>query len=182
MRPATLLLVLATVAAYLVELAAGGNDVCQTYGFVAAHPSATGALRSLFLHDPSSWIHVGGNMAFLLVFGTLVERKIGSVRFLAVYFAAGFAGAIVHTIVNPFSITPMVGASGAVFGIMAAAAMLQPKLLVFVAVYFLFNLVVLFFPDMFGMGDVAVGCHIGGFVAGFLMTRIVFAGKVEEAV
>ena len=180
MKPATLLLSLAIVLAYLVELAAGGDAVCQAHGLVAARPTVQDALGSLFLHDPSSWVHVGGNAVFLLVFGTLVERSIGSVRLLVLYFAAGLGGAACHVLVDPSATMPLVGASGAIFGVLAAAAMLRPATLVFVVVFFGFNIVGLFAPELVGMHGVSVGAHVGGFVTGFVMVRTAFVGKIQE--
>lgn len=175
MKPATILIALANV---LVYLAAPAVDV---YGFVPAHASVQTAFTSMFVHDPTSLAHILGNMSFLLIFGTLVERDLGSLRFLLIYVAAGFGGALLHTVVNPSSTDVMVGASGAIFGVLAAAAMLRTWAVAFVAIYMGFNVVALFAPELVGMKDVAVGCHVGGFVVGFLMVRVAFSGKLQEA-
>ena len=174
MKPVTLLLALANV---LVYLAAPSVD---QYGFVPTHASLGTAFSSMFVHDPTGLAHIGGNLAFLLVFGTLVERELGSVRFLMLYLGAGLGGAVCHALVNPSSTDAMVGASGAIFGILAASAMLRSWAVAFVCVYFGMNLVALFAPELVGMKDVAVGAHVGGFAVGFAMTRIVFSGKLQE--
>lgn len=180
MKPVTILIVAATLLAYVLELAVGGQELCQAHGFVPAHASVASALTSLLLHDPASWVHVGGNAGFLLVFGTLVERRIGSLRFLVLYLAAGLGGALLYAVVNADSATPLVGCSGAVFGVLAACAMLRPGTVVFVGVYVLCNIIGLAFPDAVGMHGVAVSAHIGGFVVGYAMTRVVFARKLAE--
>jgi membrane associated rhomboid family serine protease len=121
----TLLLVALNIAAYALELQSGGMAVCEAYGLVPAHPSFETALSSLFLHDPSSLLHLGGNMAFLAVFGTIVEGALGHVRFGGLYVAAGLSGCALHVIVGPSSTDPLVGASGAIFGLLAVAAVLR---------------------------------------------------------
>ncbi len=127
----TVALLVAILGVYLLELANGGPVLCEAHGFVPAHPTVISALTSLFLHDPTSWFHVGGNLLFLAVFGTMAERELGSHRFLLLFVASGLAGAFMHMVVDPSATTPMVGASGAIFGIMAACAMLRPRALVF---------------------------------------------------
>lgn len=171
MKPATLLLALANV---LVYLAAPAVDA---YSFVPAHASVQTAFTSMFMHDPSDWAHIAGNMGFLIVFGTLVERDLGSLRFLALYLGAGLGGSACHAMVSSDT---MVGASGAIFGVLAAAAMLRSWAVAFVCIYVAFNIVGLFAPELVGMKDVAIGAHVGGFAIGFAMTRMVFSGKLQE--
>jgi len=180
MKLVTLALVVVTMWAYGLELFNGGDAVCAANGFVAARPSVGTALSSMFLHDPSGLAHLGLNMVTLMIFGTLVERAIGSIRFAVLYFAAGFMGAIFHLVVDPSATVPMVGASGAIFGVMAAAAMIRTWALAFTVIYFAFNLVGLFAPDLVGMHGIAIGVHVGGFIAGFLLMRVSFVKKVEE--
>jgi membrane associated rhomboid family serine protease len=171
MKPVTLLLALANV---LVYLAAPAVDA---YGFVPAHASVQAALASTFMHADLG--HLLGNMVFLLVFGTIVERDLGTLRFTLIYVAAGLGGALLHAFVEPSS--TLVGASGCLFGVMAAAAMLRPRLLVFVLVFAAFNALALALPEtIFAMPGVSTGAHLGGFATGFLMTRTMFAGKIEE--
>lgn len=172
MKPVTLLLALANAVVYLAAPSVG------TYGFVPSHPSVQTALTSMFLH--ADLAHILGNMAFLLVFGTLVERDLGSIRFTLLYVAAGLGGALCHAVVASGSTDTMVGASGAIFGVLAAAAMLRSWAVAFVCVYVAFNIVGLFAPEIVGMSGVAIGAHVGGFAIGFAMTRVVFAGKLEE--
>jgi len=163
----TVALVLANLLAYLVERADGGRAFCEAHGLVPARFTRSGDLgpifSSMFLHDPASLWHLGGNMAFLAVFGALVERALGPARFLVVYLAAGVGGALTHVLVNPAATDPLVGASGAIFGVLAVAAVIRPRLLGFVACFFAMNL----WDALSGAGgEVSFGDHIGGFCVG----------------
>lgn len=169
----TLLLVAANLAAYALELALGGLPACNAYGLVPAHFMRTGAISplftSLFLHDPGALTHIAGNMVFLAVFGTVVESALGHSRFLGLYLLAGVAGGLFHVAVGPTATDPLVGASGAIFGVLAVAGALRPRLLGFVAAFAGINI-----WDAFtgGSGGVSFACHIGGFVAGFLVVSL----------
>jgi membrane associated rhomboid family serine protease len=155
-RPiATFALVAATVLAYF---AAGDPSV---YGFIPAHATFGSMLTSLFLH--ASWLHLSCNMVFLAIFGTVVERSVGHLRLLALYGAAGVGGCLMHVLVNPASTSVLVGSSGAVFGLLAVAAVLQPRLLGFVGGVILLNI-----WCSFNETGSAAGCHLGGFAVGFL--------------
>lgn len=172
----TLLLVLANLLAYRLELAGGGERFCYAHGLIPAAfvraESWSPVFVSMFLHDPAGLLHLGGNMVCLLAFGAAVERAIGSLRFTALYFTAGVCGALMHVWINPAAAEPVVGASGAIFGVLAASAMLYPRTVGFVASYAAFNLVSM----VLGIGgSVAVAMHVGGFVAGYVVTRFVFA-------
>src|SRR5260370_13015858 len=81
-------------------------------------------ITSLFLH--ASILHVGGNMLFLWIFGNNVEDKLGEIKFLVIYFAAGIAGSLLQVYITPTSTVPMLGASGAISGILAAYVLYFP--------------------------------------------------------
>lgn len=176
----TLLLVAANVAAYSLELGAGGLPVCEAYGLVPRSFMSTGALSplvtSLFLHDPGALTHIVGNMVFLALFGTLVEGRLGHLRFLALYLAAGVFGGLAHVLVAPSATDALVGASGAIFGVLAVAGALYPRLLGFVAAFAGLNIWNAFTG---GSGNVSFGCHIGGFVIGFLAVVLLRATDSE---
>lgn len=169
----TLVLVAANLLAFSAELAGGGYSVCAAYGLVPARFMASGEVApifsSLFLHDPSRLFHLGGNMAFLAIFGALVERGVGHIRFAALYVAAGVLGALLHVVVDPSATTPLVGASGAIFGVLAVAGVLQPRLLGFVLGFGALNIWHAFAGDA---GDVSFGCHLGGLMAGALFAAV----------
>jgi len=161
--PATAILAVAVVAFFCVELAGDGQALCAWCGLVPAHPSFAAAVLSLFVHDPENVAHVSGNLVFLVVFGTVVERAIGSARFLVLYTAAGLAGAALHILVDPSSTTPLVGCSGALFGLLALAGVMRPRLLGFVIAFVAVNI---WFALADAGGNVSFGAHIGGFSVG----------------
>jgi membrane associated rhomboid family serine protease len=170
--PVTAFLAVAISGVYALELVLGGDRVCETYGLTPAHASVETVFSSLFLHDPHSLWHVGGNLAFLLVFGCIVERAIGSLLFLALYVAAGVGGAVLHVLVDPSSTVALVGCSGALFGIMAVAGVLRPRLLGFVVAFAGINI---WHALAGGTDEVSFGCHIGGFFVGAAVVGLMFA-------
>ena len=135
---------------------------------------------SMFLHG--GIFHVGGNMLYLWIFGDNVEDTLGHGRFLVFYLLSGVAAALVQTMVSPASAIPMVGASGAVSGILGAYLVLFPTARVLTLVFLVFFIRVISFPAIIilgfwfllqlleigpvAAGGVAVLAHIGGFVAG----------------
>jgi membrane associated rhomboid family serine protease len=176
----TVALVGANVLAYLLELGAGGQAVCYAHGLVPAkfvHSGELGPLvSSLFLHDPAGLAHIAGNMAFLALFGAIVEGALGGLPFLGLYLLAGALGGLMHVLVSPAATEPLVGASGAIFGVMAVAGALRPRLLGFVAAFVGINI---FHAIAGGGGNVSFGCHIGGFVAGVLVVALMRAAGSE---
>jgi membrane associated rhomboid family serine protease len=147
----------------------------------------------MFLHA-GLW-HVVPNMLYLWIFGDNVEDRIGHARYLAFYIAAGVAAAIAQVAINPFSAVPMVGASGAIAGVMGAYFVFYPQSRVLTAVFVLIFFDVIEIPAIFflglwfllqllsGVGSLAVSnaagggtaffAHIGGFVAGIIVGLIV---------
>jgi membrane associated rhomboid family serine protease len=164
----------AIVAAFAVELAGDGQAICQALGFTPAHPSFGTAFASMWLHDPSNAWHVGGNVVALVLFGALVERELGHFRFVVLFALGGIGAAAFHVLANPGSLVPEVGASGAIFAVMAAAAMLHPRLVGFVASLAAFNV----YQTIAGTGgEVATAAHLGGFVVGFALMLVVFGPR-----
>jgi membrane associated rhomboid family serine protease len=132
---------------------------------------------SMFLHG--SWLHVLGNMLFLWVFGNNIEDRLGPVGYAVFYLAAGAAAALAHIATQANSTVPVVGASGAIAGVMGAYLVLYPKarvltiipLFIFLQFVYLPAFVVLigwFVLQFFTNPNtgVAVAAHIGGFVFG----------------
>jgi membrane associated rhomboid family serine protease len=172
----TAALVGANLLTYLLELASGGQATCYAHGLIPAKFHVETLFTSLFLHDPSTIVHTGGNMAFLAVFGALVEGAIGGLPFLGLYLTAGAAGGLLHILVSPGATEPLVGASGAIFGVLAMAGALRPRLLGFVVAFVGINI---FHAFTGGDGAVSFACHIGGFVAGFLVVALMRATGSE---
>ncbi len=140
-------------------------------------------LSSMFMHG--GWMHILGNLWFLWIFGNNVEDAMGHVRFVVFYLLCGIAAAAAQSIANPASSIPMVGASGAIGGVMGAYIVLYPRvnvhILFFVttiavpAVLMLGYWLVLQLIGSFGGsegGGVAFWAHIGGFVAGALLVLL----------
>ena len=80
---------------------------------------------SLFLHG--DWLHLGFNMLFLSVFGAGVEDRLGKTRFFCLYFVCGVAASLAHVLTHPFSTSPVIGASGAIAGVLGAYFILLPR-------------------------------------------------------
>ena len=156
------------------------------YAVVPAHFHPATLITSQFLHG--GVLHVGGNMLYLWIFGDNVEDRLGHARFVLFYLFAGAAAAILQILFNPFSTVPMIGASGAIAGVMGAYFVLYPHSRVLTVVFLLFILDVVEIPAIFflgvwfimqlmsGVGSIGVSmgggtafwAHVGGFVVGFL--------------
>jgi len=155
-------------------------------------------LTSMFLHG--GWFHILGNLWFLYIFGDNVEDSMGPLRFAAFYLLCGVAAAAAQILSNPSSSVPMVGASGAIGGVMGAYAVLFPRvpvhLLVFIGFYvtrvvvpawimlgYWFLLQVLGgLPSLASdVGGVAFWAHVGGFLAGVLLLPLFRVPERVEA-
>jgi membrane associated rhomboid family serine protease len=153
-------------------------------------------LTSMFLHG--GWLHLIGNMWFLWLFGNNVEDSMGSFRYLAFYLLTGLAAAAAQTFVNPDSAIPMVGASGAISGVMGAYVVLYPRVRVHMIIFLGFFITRAAVPAFLMLGywfllqllggiptlgdekgGVAFWAHAGGFLAGALL---VFVFKDSELV
>lgn len=149
----------------------------------AAIPDWLTLITYMFLH--AGWMHLISNMAFLWVFGDNIEDAMGHVRFLVFYLICGMVAALAHAFMTPDKAAPLVGASGAGAGVIAAYLMLHPKVKVWIL---LFSRIPLRIPAMFVLGgwvavqlfsllsadddSVAWWAHIGGFAAGLALTPI----------
>jgi len=144
-------------------------------------------LTSMFLHG--GWLHLIGNMWFLWVFGNNVEDSMGHARYLAFYLLCGLAAAATQTFVSPGSIVPMVGASGAISGVMGAYVILYPRVRVHMLVFLFIFVTRIVVPAYLmlgywfllpllggsaaqGEGGVAFWAHVGGFVAGAALISV----------
>jgi membrane associated rhomboid family serine protease len=160
------------------------------YGFRPAHPSLTALFVSLFLH--ANLLHLFGNMLFLWIYGNNVEHRLGFGRYLACYIATGLAATSFHAVFDFDSNLPLVGASGAISGVLGLYflwfphnrvklfvlffpfimdTVMVPARLVLGAYLLLDN--VLPFLGSRGGGGVAYGAHIGGFLAGLAIAWFV---------
>jgi rhomboid family protein len=186
----TIALIAINVLVFLYELSLGrAVDAFTLYwGLVPAAFSWVAVLTSMFLHG--GIMHVAGNMLYLWIFGDNVEDRMGHGRFLVFYLLCGTAAALAQTITQPDSVVPMVGASGAIAGVMGAYFVLYPKsrIVTLIPLFFIFQVVevpaILFLGIWFLMqfinglgsivtvaggqsaGGIAFWAHVAGFVAG----------------
>jgi membrane associated rhomboid family serine protease len=171
----TLLLLALNLAVYSTET----PTTCTRFGLVPAHPTAEAFVTSLFLHDPANIRHLVLNMACLVLFGVAVERVVGPLRFVALYLAAGIVGGFFHILCDPAATDALVGASGAIMGLMPIAAVVWPRTLGFVASYTLYNIAWLLLG---AGGSVSVAAHVGGFVAGAAFVAVArFSNTLQPA-
>ena len=153
-------------------------------------------VSSMFLHG--GWLHLIGNMWYLWIFGYNVEDVLGPFRYLLFYFLCGIAAGATHVLLSPGSMVPTVGASGAIAGVLAGYASLFPRarVLTLIPIIFFFQVVelpavallVLWFVIQGlsgflafgapGAGGVAWGAHVGGFLAGLILVRVLRPRKV----
>lgn len=192
-RPwATWLLVAINVVVHVVAAGAhrgtdGFDRLLFDYGYVPLAPRLETWFTCMFLHG--SWAHLGGNMLFLLIFGDNVEARLGSLGFLCAYLAAGLAALLVFHVLQPHSGVPLVGASGAIFGVQGIYFVAFPQNRVRFFYWFFFfgffwvpaRIVLGFFlvgdfvrllleqRESVAGGTVAYAAHVGGFAFGFLM-------------
>ncbi len=97
----------------------------EVYGIVPASVASLSLLTSMFLHG--GWLHFLGNMLYLWIFGDNVEDRVGHGRFIVFYLTCGLAATLAQVVSNPTSVVPMVGASGAIAGVMGAYFVLFPR-------------------------------------------------------
>ena len=199
----TLLIIAACVGAWVLLQGAGldpgllGRSVCVlgaipaeiTGDVTSVGPCSLGGITwqalftSMFLHG--GWFHLIGNLWFLWVFGNNIEDAMGPLRFVVFYLLSGTVAAMAHVLTDPGSPVPMVGASGAISGIMGAYLVLYPRARVDTLFYFLIFFRVIPLPAWVILGywfviqllssgagagsGVAYAAHVGGFVAGMAL-------------
>ena len=186
----TISIITLNVLVFIYELSLGRAVDAFTlyYGLVPAAFSWMNVFTSMFLHG--SFMHVAGNMLYLWIFGDNVEDRMGHGRFLVFYLLCGIAAAVAQTITVPDSVVPMVGASGAIAGVMGAYFVLYPRsrIVTLIPLFFFFQVIevpaILFLGVWFAMqflsgvgsivssiggepaGGIAFWAHVAGFVAG----------------
>jgi membrane associated rhomboid family serine protease len=185
-----LILINVAVYFYLAQNPVMDENAIAQYAVIPAEISAgrhLGTLiTSMFLH--ASILHVGGNMLFLWIFGNNVEDRIGEIKFVIIYFASGIAGSLLQIFIDPTSTIPMLGASGAISGILAAYVLYFPRarVLTFIAPFFFITLSAYVFIGYWialnalqaflnigvSGGGVAFFAHIGGFVSGLVLALL----------
>jgi len=209
----TLGLIALNVVAFLYELgqpsSAALQSFIQAWGVVPREytmardlaptipvPFWTTLLTSMFLHG--GWMHLGGNMLYLWIFGDNLEKVMGNVRFLLFYLACGIAAGLAHIVFSGASDVPTVGASGAISGVLGGYLVLFPRnrvrvltrggIVAMPAIVVLgFWIVIQLISGMGSLGvstdtgGVAYMAHVGGFVAGLVLVKIMTAGRPVTA-
>jgi membrane associated rhomboid family serine protease len=187
----TIGLILANTLAFGVELTLSDRQlraVLMTYGLVPAWPDPGSVLTSMFLHG--GWAHFLGSMLFLWIFGDTIEDRMGHLRFLLFYLACGAAAGLGQTLSSPNSLVPMIGASGAIAGVIGAYFVLFPYSRVLTLVWVLRYVELVEVPALFFLGlwlalqlvlgigtladqggGIAFAAQVAGFVAGLALGR-----------
>jgi len=192
-----LTLIVVNILAFLYEIQMGSNTLdrfISTWGLVPAHLMAdpintwNTIYSSMFLHG--GWFHIINNMWVLFIFGDNVEARMGKVKYLIFYLMSGTAAGLLQTYILPNSQVPMIGASGAIAGVLGAYLVLFPRSRVasLVPIFFIFTIIeipafiylIFWFVSQLYSGwlsiqgasgsGIAWWAHIGGFTFGLIMS------------
>lgn len=191
----TVLLISINILVFLYQFSLDSfelNYFIATYGIVPVQLHSTSLITSMFLHG--GFLHLIGNMWFLWIYGDNVEDVLGHFKFALFYILCGLAAGVIHVLLNFDSRVPTIGASGAIAGVMGAYLLKFPhsKILTLIPIFIFFTtievpafimLIYWFVIQIFsgvgsigysnvGKGGVAWFAHIGGFVAGMLLVRL----------
>ena len=193
----TYVLIAANVLVFLAMVRATPTEQARLMATYAAVPQAVlhdgptawvTLLTSMFMH--ASWLHLGGNMLFLWIFGDNVEDAMGHARYLLFYVLSGLVAGLTQVLFDPAGTTPLVGASGAIAGVLAAYVVLFPRgmvrtIVVLIPPLFVWPLlpawlliggwfVLQFWSGLSTLGALSAGgvaywAHVGGFVLGLVL-------------
>jgi membrane associated rhomboid family serine protease len=197
----TYALIILNIIFFIVELT-GGDAFIAKWAFVPsrflANPSGDflTLFTAMFMH--AGWLHLGGNMLYLWIFGDNVEDRFGHIKFIIFYLICGLAATFAQLAFNTGSDVPNLGASGAIAGVLGAYILLFPKgsvrvlqgsrvvqvpALIVIGIW----IVLQFFSGIGSIvstvqtGGVAYMAHIGGFVVGFLLTFLFRGNRGQPA-
>ena len=192
-----LVLIAINVLVFFYELSLGNgyrlNHFIAQYGIVPDRLNLASILTSMFIHG--GFLHILGNMWFLWVFGRGVEDVLGHGKYLFFYLLCGVAAALAHILINAGSTVPTVGASGAIAGVMGAYLITFPRARIITLVLLFIFITTVDIPAAFlllswfaiqffngvgsvgysqaSKGDVAWFAHVGGFVAGIVLIKLI---------
>jgi membrane associated rhomboid family serine protease len=205
----TYALIALNVLVFIWEMSMGEEQLSRTFMDIAVVPrlfsaaplspeSIMDGIRSMFLHG--GYDHIIGNMLYLYLFGDNIEDRLGAVLFVALYFLSGFAAVFAQVLIDPASNIPMIGASGAIAGVLGSYLVLFPSVKVrgiipigrvssmqewpafmVLGMWFVLQLVegIGSLGAQYASGGTAFFAHIGGFIAGLILT-FVFMGLVPQ--
>lgn len=196
----TILIIIANIAVFLYEmsLGEGANHLIENMGAIPYEVSHTylspqvslTLITSLFLHG--GILHLLGNMLYLWIFGNNIEDAVGHVKFIFFYFITGIIASMAHILLNTNSMVPVIGASGAISGVMGAYFLFYPRARVLTLIPFFIFIRIIKVPAFFFLGfwiifqvinsmsgeaGIAWFAHIGGFAAGLILAPL-FRKKV----
>ena len=206
----TFLIIAINIFVFILQMLSGknGQNIVYSYGAIPhniitfesaqpIHPAAT-IFTSMFMHG--GLFHIGGNMLYLWIFGNNIEDRLGHVRFLIFYLFCGVVAAFSHALTDPSSNIPMIGASGAVSGVLGSYILLYPMAKVHTLIFLGFFVQVVKIPALIvigfwaiiqvvnglvtqglsNQGGVAWFAHIGGFLAGLLTIKLWLLRRVQK--
>jgi membrane associated rhomboid family serine protease len=202
------LLIAANVFVFILESLAGSNQDALVYQFALIPANFTANINlanftdiftSMFMH--AGLLHLGGNMLYLWIFGDNVEDSMGSLKYLMFYLVGGVVASLTHIFFNPGSQVPTVGASGAIAAVLGAYLVLYPQSRVMTIIplgFFIrlasipaiivlgFWFILQLFNGVFSLGaesdvgGVAFWAHIGGFVSGLVLAKLLASRRRKE--
>ena len=201
------LLIAANILVFLLQLLAGSDQETLVYQFALIPASFTTGLdlgdisdifTSMFMHG--GLLHLGGNMLYLWIFGDNVEDSMGAAKYLVFYLTGGVVASLTHILTNPGSQIPTVGASGAIAAVLGAYLVLYPqsRVLTLIPLGFYMRMTLVpasivlglwFVLQLFSgvlslggavLGGVAFWAHIGGFIFGVVMAKLLARGPSPD--
>lgn len=206
----TIGIIVLNILIFILEIISqsGMKDVTYAYGAMPyyiltfetnqpIHPVLT-VFTSMFMHG--GLFHLGGNMLYLWIFGNNIEDRLGHIRFILFYIFCGIVSAYAHAITSPHSLTPMIGASGAISGVLGAYLLLFPRAAVYTLVFLGFFITTVKIPALIVIGfwaiiqfvngivstgldergGVAWFAHIGGFLIGLLTIKLWLPRRIKQ--
>lgn len=205
----TIFFIAVNIFVYIVQLMYGGSSRDFIFAFGAIphniatfessqplHPLLT-IFSSMFMHG--GLFHIGGNMLYLWIFGNNIEETLGHVKFFLFYLFCGIIAALSHTITTPNSNIPMIGASGAVSGVLGAYLILFPMARIHTLIFLGFFIQIVRIPALIVIGfwaiiqivnglvtqgiqqgGIAWFAHIGGFIAGLVIIKLWLLRRMKK--
>jgi len=202
------LLIAVNVIVFILQLLSGPAQESLIYQFalIPQHfqvgftlGDITDVFTSMFMHG--GWLHLGGNMLYLWIFGDNVEDSMGSIKYLAFYMFGGIIASLTHILTNPSSTIPTVGASGAIASVLGAYLVLFPRarVLTFIPLGYFMRLTLIPASIVLGLwfvlqlvegfisfggpdvGGVAIWAHVGGFLTGVVLGRLLVGSRNQQS-
>jgi membrane associated rhomboid family serine protease len=198
----TITIIVLNIVVFILQMLSGtdGRQIVYAYGAIPhsivtmestqpIHPTFT-LFTSMFMHG--GLFHIFGNMLYLWIFGNNIEDRLGHIRFILFYLFCGIAAAVSHALITPLSTVPMIGASGAISGVLGAYLLLFPYARIHTVIFFGFFVQTIKVPALIvigfwaiiqvvsgltaqviqNQGGVAWFAHVGGFIAGLFTIKL----------